>query len=297
MNVRAARPDDAVAIARICNEISQELYGESDVDESAVRDWFALPNLQLLVAERNGSIAGYADVRNDEGARFPIDVRVRDRDVADPLLAAVEEWAQRHAKPGALLRGYAAERDANLGAAFAGRGYRVVRHSFNMLIDLSEEIDAPVWPDRVAVRTFEPEDEQAVYECVQESFADHWDFHRVPIEEWRTYVLAGERFDPQLLWLVEDRGELAGVCLNSWHFSGDTTFGWIGTLGVRRPWRKRGLGRALLLHSFRDFKERGATRVGLSVDGENTTGAVRLYENAGMRPVRRSDSYVKPIAS
>jgi ribosomal protein S18 acetylase RimI-like enzyme len=54
----------------------------------------------------------------------------------------------------------------------------------------------------------------------------------------------------------------------------------VHVLGVRPAWRKRGLATALLRHIFRDFQQRGATRVGLGVDGENTTGAVRLYERS-----------------
>jgi mycothiol synthase len=97
--------------------------------------------------------------------------------------------------------------------------------------------------------------------------------------------------DLSLWWVVDDGDELAAVSLNRWHFSGDPQFGWIDVLGVRPEWRRRGLATALLLHTFRDFRRRGATRVGLGVDGENTTGAVRLYEQVGMRVVRRTDIY------
>ena len=69
--------------------------------------------------------------------------------------------------------------------------------------------------------------------------------------------------------------------------------GWVQGLAVRRPWRRRGLGLALLLHSFRELRARGREHVGLGVDGENTTGAVRLYERAGMHVARRSDTYNK----
>src|SRR5207244_5091442 len=135
------------------------------------------------------------------------------------------------------------------------------------------------------------EDLQAVHECHQESFADHWEFQRQPLEVWRRYTVESPGFDPSLWWLAEADGELAGICLDQWHASGDPTFGWVGVLGVRKPWRGRGLGLALLRHSFADFAARGATRVGLGVDAENTTGAVRLYERAGMRRVRRLDVY------
>jgi ribosomal protein S18 acetylase RimI-like enzyme len=58
--------------------------------------------------------------------------------------------------------------------------------------------------------------------------------------------------------------------------------GWVGRLGVRRPWRKRGLGEALLLHSFNEFYQRGISKVGLGVDASNPTGATRLYQKVGM---------------
>ena len=66
-------------------------------------------------------------------------------------------------------------------------------------------------------------------------------------------------------------------------------------LGVRRPWRRRGLGRALLLHAFGEFRARGKRGAGLGVDGLNPTGAVRLYEQAGMHVARRFDQYAKPL--
>jgi ribosomal protein S18 acetylase RimI-like enzyme len=64
---------------------------------------------------------------------------------------------------------------------------------------------------------------------------------------------------------------------------------------VRRPWRKRGLGLALLRVAFREFHGRGYHKVGLGVDAENMTGALRLYEKAGMHVIRQFDLYEKEI--
>ena len=73
--------------------------------------------------------------------------------------------------------------------------------------------------------------------------------------------------------------------------------GWVGTLGVRRPWRKRGLGEAFLKHAFQEFKRLGKLRAGLMVDGLNLTGATRLYEKVGLRsvPSRQYDLYEKVL--
>jgi mycothiol synthase len=58
--------------------------------------------------------------------------------------------------------------------------------------------------------------------------------------------------------------------------------GWVASLGVRRPWRRRGLGQALLLHSIGELYDRGRRHIGLGVDVDNPTDAPRLYERAGM---------------
>jgi mycothiol synthase len=300
MTPRTPTRDDAAVIAGICNALSRALYDVADLDDRTVGDWFGISDLGMFLVEHDGRAVGYADVRDDEHVRFPIDLRVDPAawgtGVAAELLSAVEDWARGRAAPGAVLRGFAAERDDEVQGVLTEGGYRLIRHSFLMEIDLPETPERPEWPDGVAVRTYDPgRDEQAVYECVEEAFADHWDFHPVPIERWREFNVESAYFEPSLWWLAEHDDELAAVCLNAWHFSGDPTFGWIGTLGVRRPWRRRGLGLALLLHSFADFASRGATRVGLGVDAENTTGAVRLYERAGMRPVRRSDTFERPV--
>jgi mycothiol synthase len=71
--------------------------------------------------------------------------------------------------------------------------------------------------------------------------------------------------------------------------------GWVGIHAVRRPWRRRGLGRALLQHSFVELHRRGYDRVGLGVGAESLTGANRLYESAGMQVVRQVDIFEKRL--
>jgi mycothiol synthase len=219
-------------------------------------------------------------------------VRTVDAEAAARLLAEAEVIARD--QDAAAVRAFVQGDDSLMRDVLQADGWKAIRHSFHMRIDLGDEPPEPVWPDGFAPRNIRPGEEERVYEANQEAFADHWDFHREPFDVWRSFAL-DHKFDPSLWWLVEDDGEVAAFSLNSWHFSGDPRFGWIGSLGVRRPWRRRGLATALLLHSFRDFRERGATRVGLGVDGQNTTGAVALYESVGMRVVRRNDTYEKTL--
>jgi ribosomal protein S18 acetylase RimI-like enzyme len=102
-----------------------------------------------------------------------------------------------------------------------------------------------------------------------------------------------EGFDPELWFLAMDGDEIAGISLcrkQSWE---DDNLGWVSSLAVRRPWRKRGLGLALLQESFNAFWQRGKKGVGLGVDAENLTGALRLYKKAGMKVHRQHNQYEK----
>jgi len=73
------------------------------------------------------------------------------------------------------------------------------------------------------------------------------------------------------------------------------TRGWIDQVAVRRPWRKQGLGMALLQQAFGAFYQLGIPRVGLGVDGQSLTGAQRLYERAGMQVTMHIGTYEKEL--
>jgi ribosomal protein S18 acetylase RimI-like enzyme len=102
-----------------------------------------------------------------------------------------------------------------------------------------------------------------------------------------------ESFDPDLWFLACQDNEIVGVALNLYHKDSET--GWVDHLGVRRAWRKRGIGKALLLHSFGEFYRRGIRKIKLSVDSKSLTNAPRLYENVGMSTVGQYHIYRKEI--
>jgi len=292
--MRDASESDAPAIRALLEEHALVSFGEPELSEEEVRSWFDMPNIWMQLAERDGQVVGYLDITSEESGHLSVDARTLDSNVAPVLLEAAEARGREITKT-PILRGFVQGHEPALREAFEAGGWAPIRHFFQMRIELDGELPEPVWPDGLTPRNAAPGEEERVYEAHMDAFADHWDFRRQPLEVWRSYSTNTHRYDPSLWWLVEDGDELAAVSLNGWDFSGDPQFGWIQVLGVRPRWRKRGLGTALLQHSFRDFRDRGATRVGLGVDGESTTGAVRLYERVGMRQVRRSDTYEKVL--
>ena len=153
---------------------------------------------------------------------------------------------------------------------------------------------APEWPDGITIRTLiAGKDERAVFEMIEEAFQDHWGHTPATFEQWARWQLREEYFDPTLWFLAFDGDKLAGgsLCM----YEKDLDLGWVGQIAVRRPWRRKGLGMALLLHSFGEFFRRGKYKVGLGVDSQNLTGATRLYDRAGMHAVLQHDTYEKEL--
>ena len=62
---------------------------------------------------------------------------------------------------------------------------------------------------------------------------------------------------------------------------------------MRRPWRRRGLARSLLVGSIRMFGEMGMEETALGVDTQNPSGALRLYQGVGYREIQRHTFFNK----
>jgi mycothiol synthase len=178
-------------------------------------------------------------------------------------------------------------------------GMTLTRHSWRMEIDLDTPPPSPRWPAGITLRTFIPgQDERATVQAVRDSFRDHWGYVERPFEQdlvrWR-HFMSDKEFDPALWFLAMDGSHIAGVSLCWLEAYDDPDMGWVGTLGVLRPWRRMGLGLALLRHSFDEFYRRGKRKGGLGVDAGSLTGATRLYERAGMRVARQYSIYEKEL--
>jgi ribosomal protein S18 acetylase RimI-like enzyme len=167
-----------------------------------------------------------------------------------------------------------------------------------MRMALDDPIAAPSPPDGVAIRTFDPaRDARAVYDTLMEAFADHWGSEPWTFERWRHIEVDGSDLDGSLWFLAVDGDEIAGVALCSPTSLRRPDTAVVKELAVRRPWRRRGLGLALLLTAFRTFADRGIAHVELGVDSENLTGATRLYARAGMTPAFSWEFWSKAVTA
>jgi mycothiol synthase len=288
---------DAARIAELLNAIAQGLYGEPELTEAEAASWFVHEELEVLLAERDGALVGYGDRwREQERDRAWIDVRTvpGEAEAGAALVAELEQRARPDIDPGALAMTYVVSMDDTMRSVLEDAGYAQIRSSFRMTIPLADVVE-PEWPDGLSVAPYDSAHEAAVHAAHQESFRDHWEHKDESLEEWRKWLVDGPRFDPTLWFVALDGDEVAGISLCQIHSSGDPEHGFVSVLAVRRPWRRRGLGLALLRHSFAEMKRRGMKRASLGVDAENLTGAVAIYERAGMTVERRSDCYSKAL--
>lgn len=303
--LRPPRDDEAAAIVEVMNALPLAFGHAAEMSEEELRHWFTSPSVDVdrdvRVVERGGVLTAYADVgdQSELHTRYWLDLRAHPERARGDELDAIVEWAQERSRgdaaEGAIFRAFVDEQDAAAADAVRRAGLELIRHSYRMAIELGDGARTPRWPDGISVRSFDEADARVVYEAQQESFADMWEHTPDPYEEWKHWMISREGFDPSLWFLAEDGDHLAGIALCRTD-DNDDALGRVSVLGVRRPWRRRGLGRALLEHAFGEFQKRGYRTVNLGVDAESLTGAQRLYEQAGMRVIRRFDIYEKPLS-
>ncbi len=304
------RPERSDAEGILALLIACDLADEGRPDttmEDLVADW-ALPRFDRsrdawIVVAPDRSIAGYAwgwdraphvDIQADLQV-FP---ELRLRGIEEVLLGLLETRGREHI--GAAPRGKEvllslfAKPVSGLATLLQSRGYNRSRTFLRLTIELQMGYPAPLAPPGIEIRPFRRNvDERALHDVIAESFADHFRFAPEPHDEWVARRVGHPEFDPGL-WRIAWDGETAAGGVLPYQF-GD--LGWIRELGVRSAWRGRGIGKALLLATFREFDSRGQHRISLGVDAANASGATRLYESVGMYEEDRHDLFQLSLRS
>jgi len=283
VNVRALTDTDADTVAALVRAENAELgRPETRIDGEDVRTWWERVDLgkDSWLFEDDGAAlaAGWFELYGDIGVFVGVVAgRAKGRGIGSAIADRGEAAAGER---GAVkIHTWAPPEDQAAAALFLGRGYREVRRFFHMAIELDGPSPQPQLADGLVLEEVREEDARAFYDALTEAFRDHWEWHALPYDEWWE-MRRGQQADADgpLWFLVRDGSELAAVVRNE----ARSSEGYVGTMGVRRPWRGRGLGKALLYRTFDEFWRRGLTRVTLGVDAESPTGATKLYESVGM---------------
>jgi mycothiol synthase len=285
-----AREGDAEAIAAVMSASQAANGDESPITAEELRsDWSGvdLATESLVIRDPTGRIAGYADVDNRANVVISVYPYVAPEFQARGVGTALRQWGEEFARQAMLsapvdvqvvVQQFIPAPATSAHNLLEDAGYRAIRETFVMETALDRPLPEPVWPDGIAVRQFVPgQDDRATFEAVEDAFRDLWGRPRGTFERFEA-LIAAPGFDPAL-WLVAFDGEEIAATGLARALSDE---GWIDVIGVRRPWRRRGIGLALLHSLFAKLKAGGSRTAALSVDAESATGAPRLYDRAGM---------------
>jgi mycothiol synthase len=285
---------DLAAAARVVAAEEQGVRGGSTWGVAETRDWWNGSDLgESWIAEAEGEAVaiGMLVYRPERTICWvSVDPRYNGRGLATELLARGERRA-RELGAERLSVGMFAENEA-AARLFEELGFREVRHFFQMRVDFDHAPEPPVWPPGITVSTFRREDARAFKAALEEVFAEEWGHQQMSYEEWLERRVEAPEADHSLWFVARDGDEMAGVLRGEANKHGG---GFVAALGVRRAWRRRGLGLALLRHAFGEFHRRGLPHASLGVDAENPTGATRLYERAGMRVEKEDVVFEKEL--
>jgi mycothiol synthase len=306
---------DLAGIAAVMNaSLAADRNGERNTAEGLANS-FAHPvnwdpQQDTLLVEVNGTLIGYANTEwreaDDNDCQHAIQLHLapewRGRGLESAMQCDMERRAQAAAAAGPTgARHWFSSRVPETWRTCAemllAQGYTSVRCFFEMQRTLDGDLPDASLPAGLAFRPALPGHYRAIWAAGAECYRDQWEHVALSDEDYHVWAATPD-LDPSL-WLVAwDGDQIAGAAINVVHKSEcgqQDTWGETDDLFVRRLWRQRGLGRALLVGSLCLFKARGLITAGLGVDAENLSGALRLYEGLGYRVYQRVVMYRKPM--
>jgi GNAT superfamily N-acetyltransferase len=318
-STRPATKDDIEILADLYNEYSQAMTGVVKFTLEDLENIFSIPGFDIesslmVVLSPQGEIVASGLVTDMSAPPLHPGVFgcVRKGCEGQGLGTYVIDWAEKRARQAIERCPDHARVSMYLQTApsheptvqlFEKKGLKPVRYSWIMMKDLEQIPPQPKWPKGIQIKTFADFNQlETVLKAVDEAFEDHWGYvdrsgDAERMNRIRHQIENDSDFDASLWILAMDGDEIAGVSLCSPKLGPDRETGMVDTLGVRRPWRRKGMGLALLHYSFGEFLNRGYKRVGLGVDAQNLSGATRLYKKAGMDVAREFVLYEKELRS
>ena len=215
----------------------------------------------VFLVELDGSLVGYvraawydeAAVRAYEPIVF-VDPAA-DREVVYPALfdlvnERIAELAASHPPGPKVARAEVTDAGRIVEATVRERGYRPVR-TFHVMVrpTLDDLPDAPL-PAGLEIRDVRPEHMETIYEAEVEAFREHWG-QPAPGDNERARFFDDPVGSDTSLWRVAWEGHrVAGIVRSFIHAAQNERFGrrrgWVEHISVGRPWRGRGVARALI---------------------------------------------------
>jgi mycothiol synthase len=301
LTLRAPEPADAETVARLSNAETLRAVGLADTSvEELLATWSEPHEAEgprgAVVVAADGAVIASITVRVDlvehEVFGYAVMPLAPPPGLAEALLEEIERraawWHDRAGGVGVLRLG-ALDAPCPWAAVLEATGYEIVRRFLLMRAPLAEPVEAPRWPDGIELRPFDRDRHaRVVHATLTEAFADHFGPPLDPFDTWfhLMFVQPMLAIRDDLVLVAWDEDEVAGVLTAAERAEEAPDGGYVAELGVRRAYRGRGLGRALLLEAFARLRALGRAEAVLHVDADSETNATGLYRGVGMREQR-----------
>jgi mycothiol synthase len=266
------------------------------------------PRRDVILAEVDGRLVAFGlymrEMRDDTlvyAAQGNVHPDFRRRGLGRGILrfneARLIELASRRGDTGKREFGsWATQGEAAGRALLESEGYRIVRYGFAMRRLTLDDLPVAPLPDGLEIRPVSAADYRAIFDADNEAFRDHWGHREMTEEDFRSQFN-----QPDLntdLWRVAWDGDQVAGSVQTFVFASENeklgvNRGWLERVSVRRPWRQRGIAKALIVSALAGLRDAAMSEAMLGVDGENPSGAVRLYEALGFVEHDRGYTYRK----
>ena len=261
----------------------------------------------VFCAEENGELVGYAhtyfvDSTEREvrcyvfGATHP---RHTDRGIGTTLTRSAVTRARELLATGTpglprRLRGDAPVQDTMAAEMLGALGFAPVRW-FHDLVRPLQPVPHSVEPAGIRVVHWDMSRSEELRTVKNAAFADHWGSTPTSREGWSQMTEGwGSRTDVSFM-AVDGNGGIVGLLLTHRYPDDDDllggSYGWIDKIATARDARGRGVATALISRALRAYADEGWTHAALNADGDNPTGAFRLYGSLGFVPFRGTVNY------
>ncbi|SFM75734.1 GNAT family N-acetyltransferase [Variovorax sp. OV329] len=308
---------DIPAMAHVANACSAAdgLEVKRDAEQMA-RDYASFndcdPHHDVRLVEVHGELVAYTRVwRYQEDARLMLHSQlgfVRPDWQGRGIGRSLQKWIeQRHREVAAQHAGtthqhqvFVQQSEVRRRALIEAAGYTPERHFFEMLHSDLEHPPSFRLPDGLELRPVLPAHHRLIWDTHREALRDHWGIAQSRPEDFQRWV-GSKLFQPQrwqIAWDVATDtivGQVKTWIDEDYNRMFDKRRGYTEHISVARPWRRRGVARALVAQSLRTLAEAGMTESHLGVDSDSLTGAVSVYEDCGFRVTKRNTTYRKPL--
>ncbi|MBL8100984.1 MAG: GNAT family N-acetyltransferase [Anaerolineales bacterium] len=265
---------------------------------------------KAVAENRQGKIIGYAYVADKENS-FIVETGggVHPEYLNQGIGSILLNWAQEEAvrinqnAPAGVkcvLQANIFEGESEAIKLFEAEGFSKVREWAHYEIHLNDEPIKVALPEGMSICSFDLDNDwELVGPVMDAAFTDHWASYSLPQMEAEQEELeeAPQDFSYSnsegYCFIMRAGDEIAGGILCNAKLVEHKNTGRIGSVFVHPNYRRRGVGKALMLAAFSAFHQNNVRRIILDTDSQSFTDSSKFYTSLGMNIYRREFLYEK----